>query len=335
MTASSIEVITTNQVEQVRPTRMRAGDLTYLLGSVLLEGMARPPASWQVAIIDHLSGVLARTLHALDALPARNLRQNIAVVLPASAGRAAIIRRLLQVSIWNSLTLNSLPYYSTAQIANLVTLEGETHLTAGRDAGVPALIWAFHFGVHPLIVAATLQARGYPIHAVTHILHMPATASTIRQRYLRQLAPLAKRLSVIDPRDALGRKMLDVLQNAACLFVTPDYMLPPSERSNNRFSVRIPLLGRSAFLETGSLRLAKRLGAQVITVLSQWEENRKPRLIIRPLTVTAELNPNALRRDLQAGMARLETAVQAAPGLWWDLKRADFLERLIVTEDGV
>jgi len=226
--------------------------------------------------------------------------------------------------------INSLPVFPREQIADLVPMDGIACLDDRLNGGHPVLIWSFHFGVHPLVVAAILHARGYPIHAVTHVRHMPTDASALRRLYLQRLRCIGDQFPVIDPREGMNRSMLDVLRNKECLYVTPDYMIPGKEiQPKSAFVVPIDFLGRRAWLQTGGLRLPKRLGAQVITVLSTQDNGGERRLIVEPFELpTSGLTPDDLQRDLQMCMRRLEAHVLAHPYLWWDLKRDDLVERL-------
>jgi lauroyl/myristoyl acyltransferase len=238
------------------------------------------------------------------------------------------IRRLLSITVWNSLIINSLPVLAPQQIAELVPIEGLAHLEDSITGDRPVLIWGYHFGVQPVIVAVVLKARGHPIHAVTHMREMPA-ASSAHRSYLYRLQAIGDQLSVTDPREGVQRKMLDVLTNKECLYVTPDYMVAVDEAHPcPPFTVPVKFLEHTAFLQTGGLRLAKRLGARVITVLSQAAEDRRW-LRVEPLELpTTGLTPDDLQRDLQIGMRRLEVQVRASPFLWLDLKRDDLAERL-------
>jgi lauroyl/myristoyl acyltransferase len=245
----------------------------------------------------------------------------------------ADIQRLLSIVVWNALVINSLPVFSREQIVNLASIEGMSCLDDVLDGSRPVLIWSYHFGVHPVIVAAILHARGYPIHAITHVRRMPVTASAFQRRYLHRLRRVGDQFPVIDPREGPQRAMLDVLRHKECLYVTPDYMLPEDElHPNSAFEVPIDFLGRKARLQTGGLRLAKRFKARVVTVLSMPGNGNKRCLSVEPFDLpTSGLTPTELQQDLQACMRRLETRVLAHPHLWLDLKRDDLPKRLSPT----
>jgi lauroyl/myristoyl acyltransferase len=226
--------------------------------------------------------------------------------------------------------INSLPVLPKEQIAQMVSIDGVSWLDGHLDDGHPVLIWSYHYGVHPLIVAAVLHARGYPIHAVTHVRQMPDDASSLQRLYLRRLRSIGDQFPAIDPREGVQRSMLDVLRNRECLYVTPDYMMPMDQfEPESVFVVPVDFLGRTAYLQTGGLRLPKRLGAKVITVISTKGNGKAVQLRIEPLELpTTGLTPADLQRDLQACMRRLEAQIIACPHLWWDLKRDDFAQRL-------
>jgi len=291
------------------------------------------PASHRVRIVNKTSTLLGRLLHTLNVHSAKTIRHHLNRILGSHSSPARIeadLRRLLSLTVWNALMINSLPVFPKEQVASLVPVDGIDCLDDLLNGGHSVLIWSFHFGVHPLVVAAILHARGYPIHAVTHVRRMPAGASRFRRFYLRRLSRIGDQFPVIDPREGLKRSMLDVLRNGQCLFVTPDYMIPPGEiQSESAFVVPIDFMGQRAWLQTGGLRLPKRLKARVITVLSTQGDGGERRLIVEPFELpTSGLAPDELQCDLQMCMRRLEAHVLAYPHLWWDLKRDDLLDRL-------
>jgi len=320
-----------NQAHRVR--LVSPGDLTYVLASLFLSSMQLLPPSRRVWLINGISKFLGRLLHAVNVHSTETIRQNLNTVL--ASGRPidsveADLLKLLSLIVWNALTINSLPVLPREEIANLVPIDGTSCLDGYLDDGHPVLIWSYHFGVHPLIVAAMLHARGYPLHAVTHIRQMPVAASAFQRRYLRRLNRISNQFPVIDPREGVKRDMLDVLKNKECLYVTPDYMIPEEENpSTSAFVVPIDFLGRRAWLHAGGLRLPKRLKAKIATVLSTQDNRGVQRLIVEPFELpTPGLTPVELQRDLQMCMRRLEAQVLAHPYLWWDLKRDDLVERL-------
>jgi lauroyl/myristoyl acyltransferase len=316
-----------------RPRLISSGDITYVLASLFLGGMQLLPASRRIRVINKTCALLAGILHAANVNSTQTIRQNMKTLFDQGRPPDAMerdIRSLLSITVWNSLIMHTLPVLPPQQIVDLVPVDGTSHLDDYLAGGHPVLIWGYHFGVHPLIVAAILHARGYPIHAVTHVRHMPATASIFQRRYLSRLRPIGDRFSVINPREGVQRKMLDVLRNKDCLYVTPDYMVPDDERqTKSAFEVAIDFLDRKAYLQAGGLRLAKRLGAKVLAVLSTQDEKNQRRLVVEPFQLpTPGLTPTDLQHDLHMCMRRLEVQVLAHPHLWWDLKRDDLLLRL-------
>jgi len=320
-----------NQAQRLR--LVSPGDLTYVFASLFLSGMQLLPASQRTRVVNKVSAFLGRLLHDLDVYSTKTIRKNLNILLGSGCSSGIVeadLRRLLSLAVWNALMINSLPVLPREQIVDLVPIDGISCLDDYLDDGRPVLIWSYHFGIHPLIVAAILHARGYPIHAVTHVRHMPVAASVFQRRYLQRLERIGEQFPVIDPREGMKRSMLDVLRNKECLYVTPDYMIAAdNSQSKSAFVVPIDFLRRRTFLQTGGLRLAKRLKAQVVTVFSTQGDEGERRLIVEPFELpTSGLTPAELQRDLQMCMRRLEVHVQADPYLWWDLKRDDLLERL-------
>lgn len=311
------------------------GDFTYTLASLFLRGMQLLPVSKQVRVINSASRLLANVLCGANVHSTKVIRHNISSVLDLDRSPEVIeadVRQLLTVTIWNSLILNSLPVLRRFQLTDLVRIEGTSYLDDYLANGHPVLIWSYHLGVHPLIVAASLHALGYPIHAITHARQMPARASFFHRLYLRRLRRTDYQFPVIDPREGVQREILDVLRNKECLYVTPDYMIPQDERQpQSAFEVPVDFLFRKAYLQTGALRLAKRLKACIVTILSAPVEGDQRRLIIEPFEwPTPGLTPAELQQDLQICMRRLEVRVLAHPFLWLDLKRDDLAKRLLM-----
>jgi lauroyl/myristoyl acyltransferase len=162
------------------------------------------------------------------------------------------------------------------------------------------------------------------------VRQLPGKGSVLGARYFGQLQAIGDRLSIIDPGEGVQRKLLDVFKNKACLYVTPDYMIPEDEaQRKSAFEVPIDFLGRRACVHAGGLRLAKRFEAQVVTVLFTQSGVENGRLVVEPFVLpTSGLKPDDLQQDLQLCMRRLEAQVLAHPCLWLDLKRKDLVKRL-------
>lgn len=308
-------------------------DVPFLFASLFLSFMRAVPGSHRVRLIDQLSPFLALLLHKANLHPTQTIRSNMQELLGsdrATGSTEADVRRLVTLVIWNSLVSKVLPTLSAEQIRNLAAIEGTSLLDERLDSGRPVLVWGYHFGIETAIVVVLLSKMGYPIHAVTHIRHTPAKGSILRLPYYAQLQSLADHFSLIDPGEGVQRKMLDVLRSHECLFVTPDYMIPPDEMPPMASSVvPVDMLGRQVQLHTGGLRLAKRLDAQVVKVYSAQADGSNRRLVVEPFELPSSgLRPTDLQQDLQMCMGWLEQQVLAHPYWWLDFKRSDLLLRL-------
>jgi len=308
-------------------------DVTGLFASLLLSCVQIVPASRRLQVLDQASQTLAALVQAAALRPARVIGANLRAVFgldnPGVVRR--YVRQQLALSIWNALVMGSAGGLSPAQMADLVPVQGEFLLNDSLAAGRPTVVLSYHFGIQPLIAAAVLGAKGYPVFVVSHVSDVSSEGGRERQLYYRQISQIADRFPIIDPREGVQRALLDVLRDNKCLYLTPDYMLPQSEReANTPFEVAIGLLGRTAVLRTGGLRLAKRHQAGAVTVLSAPDEDGRLRLVVEPFVFpTAGFGPADLRDDLQACMRRLELQLLAYPYLWLDLKREDLVERLV------
>jgi lauroyl/myristoyl acyltransferase len=295
------------------------------------------PAPQRIQIIERVSPLLAIVLYTTNVQQTQKIRENLNSVLGTSrlpAMAPADVRRLLSLIMRNTLISNSLPTFSQSQIVDLARIDGLSYLDDYLASGHPVLIWSYHYGISPLIVATLLRARGYPIHLVGNIYRVPATASSLRSGYYLQQqragAQLAAQLSMVDPLDGVQREILDVLKNKECLYVTPDRMIPEHRiHPNLAYEVPVDLLSLEAHLQSGSLRLAKRLGAQVVTVLTTQADGHERRIILEPFDLpTSGLTPAELQQDLQMCLKRLEAQIMAHPYWWLDLRRNDLDKRL-------
>ena len=322
------------QTEQThRRRRISVGDVTYVLGSLFMSIMRAFPAPQRIRAINKASPFLGRLLHAANIPPTRTIRENLHTMFDSNRSPDEIethIRRLLSMLVWNSLMINNLPAFTREQIIDLVPMDGISCLDDYLAGGHPVLIWGYHFGISPLIIAGLLHMRGYPIHAIAHVRQTPATASMLQFFYFLQMQSISDQLSVIDPGKSVQRDALDVFKNKECLYVTPDYMIPERERRpRSAFEVPIDFLGRKAYLQTGGLRLAKRFGVKVVTVLSTQADGENRRLLVEPFELpTSGFKPPELQQDLQMCVERLQAQVIAHPYWWLDLRRNDLTRRL-------
>ncbi|MBN1955560.1 MAG: hypothetical protein JW900_10995 [Anaerolineae bacterium] len=312
-----------------RPSRT---DATYLLAALLLKGTRAIPASQNIAISYRVSPLLARLLCFTNAAPAPTIRRNLETFFPSRSPERIEqdVRRQLAITAWNAMVMNALPRLSHQEIANLVPVEGTAALDACLSGSQPVLVLGFHFGLQPLIVAAILSARGYPIHAIAHVGQPPGGTTSLGNTYYRQIQHIGEQFPTIDPRQGVQREMLDVLRDNECLYITPDYMLPQEERQpESAFQAPVQLLGHRAYVQTGGVRLAKRHQASPVTVFSVPAEGGGMRLVVEPLALpTPGCRPDELRQDLQACIRQLEKHLLEHPHLWLDLKRHDLPQRL-------
>jgi lauroyl/myristoyl acyltransferase len=78
--------------------------------------------------------------------------------------------------------------------------------------------------------------------------------------------------------------------------------------------------------------LCKRFDATVFTALPQFVDDQY-RITIEPFTLpTSGLSPGELTEDLQQFMNKVQSHIEEQPFLWRDLRRADLLPRLGITE---
>jgi lauroyl/myristoyl acyltransferase len=258
------------------------------------------------------------------------VRNYLALLFPDhQAETELIVRQQLALTIWNFITLNLIPNLTHEQSAQLLPVEGMENLAALRDQGKSALLLGAHVGPYAYPIAAVMQANGFQVHEVGHARPRQGSSWLYRKLYWPRIQKTCRYMQVIDPLKGGQAELLDVLRQGKVLFLLPDqlYIVEP-DTPRSRHLVPIDYLGHSVNLETGGLRLCKRLGTAVFTALPTFINNQY-HIKIEPFTLPTDgLSPDDLAVDLQHFMNRVAECIQAQPFLWRDLRRADLLARL-------
>jgi len=324
-------------VQEERLPLVAPEDLLFILGSLWMIGLKLLPASARPGATGRLCKLLATVWHKANLRDARRVRGHLEFLFPGRWSKTEIeshVRAQLTLTVWNALVLALLPSLSAEQVAQMVSVEGLQHLDALQAQRKPALLLGCHAGPYAYPVAAILQSRGYPVHEIGHGRRPRQGSSRLyRKIYWPRVTAVCKHLSVVDPLDGPQRQLLDLLQKKEILYFLPDqyFILQPGE-SRSQHLVQVDLFGHTANLESGGLRLGKRMGAEALMVLPFQEDNRY-RVLIEPLLLpTIGTSPADLAQDLRIFLERLEERIYAQPFLWRDLRRSDLLERLGVTE---
>lgn len=311
------------------------GDVQFLLAVAVLMGLRLVPAARRAGFLRAVSSRLGAIWHRTNLRDVRRVRGHVQLLF---GGRwtpeqiETIVRRQLSLTVWNFLTLNLIPTLDQAQSAALLPVHGMAHLEAARQRGHPALLLGAHVGPYAYPIAAVLLAHGHEVREIGHARPRQGSSWLYRKLYWPRISATCRYMRVIDPLQGAQTELLDVLNRKEILYLLPDqlYILPP-ETERSRHLVQVPYLGHTVNLETGGLRLCKRLGAETFTVLSEWRSDGYHATIAPFPLPTAGCRPQELAEDLHAFMARVAQTIYDQPFLWRDLRRADLLTRLGVT----
>jgi lauroyl/myristoyl acyltransferase len=239
------------------------------------------------------------------------------------------VLKQLTLTVWNSLMLALLPSLKTEQVAQLVSIEGLHYIDEIMLRGKPILMLGCHLGPFAHPVVAVLQGLDYPVHFVGHAFPRHNTSRLYRKVYYTRVEKICKYLSVFNPLDGPQYQLLDVFRKGEVLYFLPDqyYILDPEE-TRSRHMVQVRLLKHTLNLETGGLRLGKRMGAEVLSVIPVMKDDGY-HIFIEPMELpTRGTTPNDLTQDLQAFLNLIESRIYLQPFLWRDLRRSDLLERM-------
>ncbi len=319
--------------EQTRPPLVTLGDLEYVLAAGLMLGLRLAPASRRVGVVGRMSQWLGALWHKSNMHNVRLIRANLRTLFPDRWSEVEIeshIHRLLALTAWNSLMIDLLPALPDKQAAHLIPLEGTHHLDAALARGKGVLLLGAHLGAFAYVIAAALFARQYPVCEVGFGGRpKPGSSLFYRRLYWPRVMGMRQHFNVIDPQDGPQHALLDALRGGQVLYLLPDeyFIVEPGQPCSQHLTP-VEFLDRVVHVETGGLRLAKRLGAEVFTALPV-QEGQAQRVIIEPFAfVTRGTRPQDLACDMRAFLALLEERIQAQPFLWRDLRRHDLFERL-------
>lgn len=309
-----------------------AEDLKFILGTVWMSGLKILPRSLRPAAISRICRFLGMILHKANVSDAQRVRLYLNYLFTDRWSKDEIelhVRKQLTLTVWNSLVATLLPSLKTEQVAQLVSIEGIHHIDAIRAQGKPILMLGCHLGPYAFPMAAVLRGLDYPVHFIAHAFPRHHSSWLYRKLYYTRVEKTFKCLSVINPLEGPQRKLLDIFRRGEILYFLPDqYYIIDSEETRSMHMIPVSLLGHTVNLETGGLRLGKRMGAEVLTIMPV-EENNTYRIFIEPMQLpTKGTTPADIAQDLEAFLKLIETRIYQQPFLWRDLRRSDLFERM-------
>ena len=319
-------------LNESRPPLIARGDLQFLLAVGFIWMLRLLPASLRPRFLIRLSRILGSIWHKSNMPDVQRVRAHLQQLFPdrwSPSEIETIVRKQLSLTVWNFMTLNLIPTLNQEQSARLLPVAGLHHLEALKKEGQPALLLGAHIGPYAYPIAAVLMANGLQVHEVGHARPRQGSSWLYRKLYWPRIQATCQFMQVIDPLQGGQTELLDVLRSGKVLFLLPDQLyVVNADEQHSRHLVEISYLGRTVHLETGGLRLCKRLKTAVFTTIPTFKNNHY-QISIEPFTLpTSSLHPNDLATDLQCFMNQVAEHIEEQPFLWRDLRRADLLKRL-------
>ncbi len=316
-----------------RPPLVSPRDLEYVLASGLMLSLRFVPLSKRLQIIESLSHFVGRVWHLTNLNNVRRIRYNLQHLFGSTLSSTEIeqhIRGVLTLTAWNSMIVDLLPSLDDEQAKTLLPLDGLHHIAERQAQGKPILLLGAHVGVFAYAIAAVLYAHGYDLCEVGFGGQPKVGSSLLYQKlYWPRVAAVRQRFQVFDPHNGPQRILLDTFKRGHIVYLLPDeYTILQPEQEPPPNLAAINFLGGIVYLETGGLRLAKRMDAEIITALPR-QENGRQRIYFEPLGYATDgFTLPDLTQDLSCFMALVETRIQEQPFLWRDLRRDDLFQRL-------
>lgn len=315
-----------------KPPLVAPGDLQFVLAVGFIMGLRVLPPAMRPRFLLNLSRGLGAIWHKSNMRDGQRVHHHLQTIFPNHWSDTEIkqfVGQQLSLTVWNFMTLNLIPTLSREQSSQLLPVEGMHHLDTARSQGKAVLLLGAHVGPYAYPIAAVLQSQGHQVHEVGHARPRQGSSRLYRKLYWPRIQKTCQHMQIIDPLNGVQIDLLNVIRDKKILYLLPDQMfiLPPdAERSPHLVSV--DYLGHHVNLETGGLRLCKRLGTAVFTILPEYVDGRYD-IKIAPFTFpTTGLKPVDLAADLQHFMNKVAHIIETQPFLWRDLRRSDLLERL-------
>lgn len=330
MSMSQIPLHKRNLLDDRPSSLVEPGDLQFVLAAMVTTAMRVVPSRQRQSVVSAISERLGGLWHVTNMRDVCRVRTHMQLLFGDRWSEEEIeahVRRQLALTVWNYLILNLIPSLSREQAIDLLPVEGFEYLDEAIAAGRPLLLLGAHVGPYAYPIAAVLLGRGYQVREIGHA--QPRTGSSLlyRKLYWPQVSKTCEHLAVVNTLEGMSTAVLDILRAGQILYLLPDqYYL--TESTSAPHLVTVPFLGHQVNLETGGLRLAKRLKARILCALPTYERGLY-HVRISPLDLpTSGLRPPDLAVDLRCFLERVEDCIVRQPFLWRDLRRSDLLPRL-------
>ncbi len=261
--------------------------------------------------LDLASAVGGRLLRAVGPKlgVSRVARANLRAAFPERD--SAAIERILR-GVWENLGRGAGEWAQVDRIdthdPRRVTVEGEEHLTAAREAGGPVIVFSAHFGNWELASVVAAQ-RGWPsvnIYRAAGNPYVDREIRRMRERFCAELLPKGREGA---------RGAILALKRGQPLGVLID------QKMNE--GLPIPFFGRPAMTATAPAELALRFRCPVIPARVERVGGARFRVVVEPPLPLPDSGDREadIEALLTAMTARVETWIRAHPEQWFWVHR--------------
>jgi KDO2-lipid IV(A) lauroyltransferase len=276
-----------------------------------------------------VSRPLGAIWHWFDRPSAVLVRRNMEAILgpELSAGEVnALAREHFQNVALGFLVNDILPSVKLNEYRQFLQIEGVEHLNKALARGRGVILLGAHFGLHFYPPLAMLGLMGYPITAISKE-EVRLSDSWVYHKFL---FPFRRRshahMDLIHLTGLAQRQLADALKKNRVVLIMGDFLEKQMLEMSEPQVTQAPLLGHSLLLKTGTFRLARWLGSEVITLFVVPRGRGHTMVIGPPLELSRSNTAGGLKADLAAFSARFESYLSRYPALWGNWRTLRLLD---------
>jgi len=284
----------TQRAKRWKPVYRR---VRFLFLRAVLGSLARLPRALGLRVF----GALGSLAFSLLRKPRELVLENTRIIFPdwGDEERNAFARRVFYHMGRNGFDFLRLHGYSRDEVCSLAEITGREHLERALRPGVGVVCLGAHLGCWEFI-PYRLRAEGYPVAVVYRRLSDPDLDRFVAQR--------RRRFGIeAHDRDASGRGILRSLRNGALVGMLID-------QRTRVDSVKVPFLGTPAWTPSGPVRLALRVGAPLVPLVTAMGPDGRHRLVFGPEIAAAPLAPGAGEEEQSAHVREITARCNEALG---------------------
>lgn len=318
------------------------GDVEYLAVLILATGLNVLPSAMRSGAIYQLSRAVSALWYKSNRGAVRRVRHHLQILFKydeADAGLEQLVRSQLVLASWNALIINLLPSIRDEDLPDLLQIDGLHHIDEIRQQNKTVLLLGFHYGAYGFAVATALAAKGYPTRLVAYgdsHSPRPGTSRFYHKFYWPRVQRLIQKIKVItvNPGSQSQPELRDVLEqpDEIVYLLADQYFIIPPGQDQPSHVVPLRFLDHTVYLDVSGVQLAKKMGVQPLTAIPVKDGSRQ-RVLIEAMEWASDGTATVdIAQDLQVYLNRLERHLLDDPAWWRDLRRADLLPRMGVSE---